>query len=272
MINFSTQYRIFYFSILASVPVSIYVAATNSIWWLVASFVWMRFMSFIFVHIGLHRYFAHNSFVTGPKRHSLLALGSILTGNGSPVTWSTHHLHHHRYSDTQGDLHSPVHGWTHTALLWPIREEKYFGENKQISISPKRLVKDPLLMWIHQNYFRVWIVMIAVMTAISWEFALFGLLAPAGWSVLHGNIISNLISHWRIAGSYRNFETADNSYNNKWVQLLQFGEGLHNNHHNDMRNYNQAVNPGEHDPAAWVIDRFFKIHYDKNNLQSRRTF
>lgn len=256
--NFSTQYRIFYFSILASVPVSIYIGIDESWWLILFSYLWMRLTSFLFVQIGLHRYFAHNSFVTGPKRHTLLALGSILTGNGSPITWSTHHLHHHRFSDTKADLHSPVHGWLHTALLWPIKGEEYFDETKQIGVSPKRLVKDPLLMWIHKNYFKIWITIVVVTTLIDWRLALFGFLAPAGWSVLHGNIVTNLISHWRVPGSYRNFETADNSYNNRWVQLLQFGEGLHNNHHHNMRNYDQAMQPGEHDPGAWIIDKFFK--------------
>jgi fatty-acid desaturase len=140
-----------------------------------------------------------------------------------------------------------------------VRGEEYFDETKQIGVSPKRLVKDHLLMWIHKNYFKIWTAIVIVTALIDWRLTLFGFLAPAGWSVLHGNIVTNLISHWRMPGSYRNFETADNSYNNRWVQLLQFGEGLHNNHHHNMRDYNQAMQPGESDPGAWVIDKFFKV-------------
>jgi len=257
--NFNYQYRIFYFVILFCVPLSIYLAATESLWWwFLLSFLWVKLLNFVFLQIGLHRYFAHDSFVTGPKRHMLLAFGSVLTGHGSPITWSTHHLYHHRVSDQENDLHSPRHGWLHTALLWPIKNDVYFGEERCVGHSPKRLVKDRLLLQIHKNYFKIWTAIIVVATLIDWRLALFGFLAPAGWSVLHGNIVTNLISHWRVPGSYRTFDTADNSYNNKWVQLFQFGEGLHNNHHHDMRKYNQAMAPGERDPAAWVIDKFFK--------------
>jgi stearoyl-CoA desaturase (delta-9 desaturase) len=257
--TFANQYRLFYFIILLSVPLSVFVAIQTSIWYLIGSYLWMRITSFLFVQIGMHRYFAHNGFTTDKKRHIFLTLGSILTGNGSPLTWSTHHLHHHRHSDTNLDLHSPVNGIINTTFLWPIRDVSYFENGKQIGITPKRLVKDKLLMFIHQHYFKIWIFIILLSGFIDWKITLFLFLAPAGWSVLHGNIITNFISHWKLPGSYRNFDTNDNSYNNKWIQLLQFGEGLHNNHHHNMRDYNQAVRKDEFDLAAWTIDKFFKV-------------
>jgi stearoyl-CoA desaturase (delta-9 desaturase) len=141
--NFNNQYRIFYFIILLCVPLSILLALVMNLWWwLLASFVWVKILNFVFLQIGLHRYFAHDSFITGPIRHAVLACGSILTGHGSPITWSTHHLYHHRVSDQANDLHSPTHGILHTALLWPIKNDIYFGQERCVGYSPKRLVKD----------------------------------------------------------------------------------------------------------------------------------
>jgi stearoyl-CoA desaturase (delta-9 desaturase) len=258
--KFNIQYRLFYLLALLSVPISVIIAVQYSMWWwLIASFAWTKVINFVFLQIGLHRYFAHNSFVTGTKRSILLACGSVLTGQGSPISWSTHHLYHHRHSDTTQDLHSPRDGWLHTALLWPLRGENYFANEKSIGLSPKHLVKNSLLTFIHHNYFSIWVVLCILVGTVSWKLLLFGLISPAGWSLLHGNIVTNLISHWKIPGSYQNFNTGDNSWNNKWIQRFQFGEGLHNNHHHNMRSYNQAMMPGEHDPAAWIIDKFFKV-------------
>lgn len=259
--TFNIQYRLFYLLALCSVPISVIIAAQQSLWiWLITGFVWTKIINFVFLQIGLHRYFAHRSFETGPKRSLFLACGSVLTGQGSPISWSTHHLYHHRHSDSEQDLHSPRHGWLHTALLWPLHGADYFASEKTVGISPKHLAKNSVVVFIHHYYFMIWILLSIVTFMISWKLWLFGLLAPAGLSLLHGNIITNLISHWNVPGSYQNFATGDNSYNNKWVQRFQFGEGLHNNHHHDMRSYNQAMRPGEYDPAAWVIDKFFKVN------------
>jgi len=258
--KFNIQYRLFYIAALLSVPASILLAAHESLWWwLLGSFAWTKIINFVFLQIGLHRYFTHRSFETGPKRQLLLIFGSILTGQGSAISWSTHHLYHHRHSDTDLDLHSPRHGWLHTAVFWPLQGERYFGDSKFVGISPKHLVKNKLIVFIHHNYLTIWLILSILTFIVDWKLFLYGLIAPAGWSLLHGNIVTNLISHWKIPGSYQNFDTGDRSWNNRYVQMFQFGEGLHNNHHHNMRSYNQAMRPGEHDPAAWIIDKFFKV-------------
>ena len=64
-----------------------------------------------------------------------------------------------------------------------------------------------------------------------------------------------------------NFRRYDNAYDdsptnasiiNAFVNYM-FGEGLHNNHHKYMSDFNQAKMPGEHDPAAWLIEKLFKV-------------
>lgn len=249
--KFNLFYKLFYLTVIGSVPISIWLAISDSLWiWLICSVLWSKIIHFLFLQIGLHRYFSHSSFVTGKKRHIFLALGTVLTGQGSPITWSTNHLHHHKHSDTNDDVHSPQQGWLHTAFIWPLKE-------KVIGVSPKHLVRDKLILWIHSNYFLIWISLSIITCIIDWKLLLYGLLAPAGWSLLQSNIIGNLLNHLKVPGSYQNFDTKDHSWNNKWIQFFQVGEGLHNNHHYNMKLYNQAMLPGEHDPAATVIERFF---------------
>jgi len=257
--NFSQKYRIFYLIALLSVPVSIYFAITQSLWlWFILGFVYVKVLNFVALQIGLHRYFSHNSFKAKPMVRYGLAMSSVLTGHGSPVSWATHHLHHHKHSDQEADLHSPIHGFFHTILLWPVKTYDYFNINKDITPTPKHLVKDKLVMYIHKNYFLIWTMILLVSFSIGWKFALFFVLMPAGLSLLHGNIVTNYLSHVNLPGSYRNFNTSDQSWNNKWIQRFQWGEGLHNNHHKNMGAYNQAVMLHEFDIAAWVIDRYLK--------------
>lgn len=257
--TFNDKYRIFYVFILLSVPLSIAVAAETSWWYLACSLIWFRFMSSMWVQIGMHRYFTHRNFKTGPWRHKFLAIGSLLTGNGSIITWAAHHTHHHIHSDLPGDLHSPRDGWWHTAFSWAIAGTDYFMKEKKVAI-PKHLLRDKLVIWLHNNYFIMWTIGVTALCLIDWKLALFGLIAPAGWSVLFGNIITNLFSHLKLPGSYQNYFTSDNSQNNVFVQILNLGEGLHNNHHYDASKYNQAMAPGEFDPVGWFVKKFFDIN------------
>ena len=242
-----------------SVPVAVIVACSTSWWWLFFGFVWSTVINTVFVQIGLHRYFSHAGFKTGKWRHRFLTIGSFLAGGGTPISWTTQHLQHHRHSDQYSDLHSPVHGFLHSAMFWPVRSKDYFESKQTSAITPKQLVRDPLVMWVHRYYFHIWTISIIAAGTIGWQALLFGLLLPAGGSILRGNLITNTLTHMQLPGSYRNFNTNDQSYNNRWIQFFQIGEGLHNNHHNDMRNYNQAVRENEWDPAAWIIDKFFKV-------------
>jgi stearoyl-CoA desaturase (delta-9 desaturase) len=259
--NFLTKYRILFLLFMLSAVGGLVAAVLLDLWWWVlAGFVYVKLLNFVFLQIGLHRYFSHNSFKTGKIRNAILAFGSVLTGQGSPITWATIHLHHHINSDTALDPHSPQQGFWHTVIMWPIARTNYFTYDKKVTPTPKHLVRNKLAMWVHRNYFAIWTMLIIISVLIDWKITVYLLLAPAGISLLHGNIVTNYLSHVKLPGSYRNFDTKDQSYNNKWIQRFQGGEGLHNNHHKDMGNYNQAKLPNEFDPAAWVVDKFFKIH------------
>ena len=65
---------------------------------------------------GYHRYFCHHSFkTTRVFQFTLAAVGSAAAQKG-PLWWAGHHRSHHRYSDTDADVHPPgVKGfyWAH---------------------------------------------------------------------------------------------------------------------------------------------------------------
>jgi stearoyl-CoA desaturase (delta-9 desaturase) len=228
-------------------------------YWLL-SYVYFRCLWFFTNNIGLHRYFSHRGYKTGPKRHKFLAWITVLAGVGSPFTWTIHHRHHHRYSDKDKDLHSPHESsWRSITGSWAIKDINWWVNEKQVRTLPKDLVRDPTVMFIHQNYYKFWaIIFLSALIFGGWQFCLFFVMQPVGWNLFHGALV-NYFNHTPWPGSYRNYDSEDTSYNNKYIHWFLLGEGLHNNHHAQPYNISQAHRPGEFDPAAWVIRRYFEV-------------
>jgi stearoyl-CoA desaturase (delta-9 desaturase) len=92
---------------------------------------------------------------------------------------------------------------------------------------------------------------------ISWKIPVFIIWAPLGWYIFGSGVFVTTLSHIKTKISYRNFETTDNSQNNKWIHWYTLGEGLHNNHHAFPNKYDQAMSPGEFDFSGWLVKKFF---------------
>lgn len=229
------------------------------LYWVIA-YVYARCLGFFTDNIGLHRYFAHRSFKTGPKRHKFLAWLSILAGVGSPFNWAIHHRHHHKHSDGPLDLHSPHENAWHTVFgTWVLHKHEWWTEVKQISHLPRDLLRDPTVKFISAHYYKLWAsVFFAALLLGGVKFSIFFVLAPIGWNLVQAAFL-NYFGHIHAPGSYRNFETSDTSQNNMYLNIFLTGEGLHNNHHANPSRSNNVTKPGEFDPAGWVIDKFFKI-------------
>ncbi len=59
------------------------------------------------IAVGFHRFFTHKSFkATRPTRIGLAIAGSLAI-EGPVLTWVADHRRHHKYSDKEGDPHSP---------------------------------------------------------------------------------------------------------------------------------------------------------------------
>ena len=229
------------------------------LYWL-ASYLYFRLLWMFTNQVGLHKYFSHRTFKTGPKRHKFLAWVTVLGGVGSPFTWTIHHRHHHRYSDTEYDLHSP-HDSKYRAITgtWAIKSTDWWVNVKGVKTLPKDLMRDKTVMFIHHNYYKFWFVLFFVTLLLDYKFCLFFIMQPVGLNLLHG-ALTNFFNHMTIPGSYRNFNTDDTSQNNKFIHWYLLGEGLHNNHHANPGDYNNAYKPNEFDFSGWVIQKFFIVN------------
>jgi stearoyl-CoA desaturase (delta-9 desaturase) len=227
-----------------------------SAWWLLAGLVWSKIVQLVGHNIGMHRYFSHKSFNTTPMGEKLMAWTSVLLGIGSPIQYVRNHRQHHKVTDKPTDWHSPVvDGKLYTALgIWEFNNRSWFEARG--GMTPRDLVGHPTYRFIHDHYYKIWTVLTLVTLLINWHITLFLLAIPSLIFHIEMNLWFNCVGH---SWGYRNFNTNDESRNNKWLQIFTLGEGLHNNHHANAQLYNYAVKKGESDISAWVIDKFLAV-------------
>ena len=233
-------------------------------WWLFAVSIALAVWHGMFGNnIALHRLFSHRSFTTSRPKEIFLAISSIFLGSNGPITYCAIHRHHHVHSDYPRDPHSPKQSgrWYIAFAMWAFRDD--YGRGKLGIKLPKDLMRDNVLKFIELQYYKIWTALMVLFYVVGGMDALiYFLLAPAGIYVLIANTGTNVIAHSNLfKSSYRNFDCDDDSHNSNFVQLLTLGEGYQNNHHHNCTTCSQAVKPGEFDPAAWIVRKFFAKTY-----------
>lgn len=185
-----------------------------------------------------HRYFSHKAFKTSRAAQFVFGLIGAASVQRGPLWWAAHHRNHHRHSDTERDVHSPVHRgffWSH--MGWFMTRAGFRTDRTVI----RDLLKFPELRWLDR-----YDLLLPVLLATG-LFVLGVLLerhAPelgtSGPQLLvwgffvstvvlfHATVTINSFAHR--FGS-RRYQTGDESRNNWLLALITFGEGWHNNHH-----------------------------------------
>ena len=65
------------------------------------------YISGLGISMGFHRYFTHGSYKAKTGLRVALAIAGSLAIEGPVLTWVADHRRHHKYSDREGDPHSP---------------------------------------------------------------------------------------------------------------------------------------------------------------------
>jgi stearoyl-CoA desaturase (Delta-9 desaturase) len=199
------------------------------------------------VTIGYHRYFSHRSFKTSRAFQFLLALVCEMSAQKGVLWWAAHHRHHHRFSDREGDLHSPTlrgFWWSHVG--WILARD-YAATRIDLV---KDLARYPELRWLNRFHVVPVLGLGALMLLVGGLPGLYW-----GWVVMtvllwHGTFTVNSLAHvW----GRRRFDTTDTSRNNLWLALLTLGEGWHNNHHYYQSSARQGFFWWEVDVSYYVL-------------------
>lgn len=182
---------------------------------------------------GYHRYFAHRTFKTSRWFQFVLALVAQSAAQRGALWWAAHHRDHHKFSDTDRDVHSPVaHGLIHSQVGW-IYDHNGDTDYERV----KDMTKYPELVVLNKLW---WIPIAAYGVACTLWLGLPGLFISFGLGTTllwHGVFTINSLAH--VWGKKR-YETGDDSRNNWFLAIITMGEGWHNNHHHFMNSTRQG--------------------------------
>jgi stearoyl-CoA desaturase (delta-9 desaturase) len=218
------------------------------------------------VTVGFHRLLTHRSFKTSRLvRAAFAALGSA-AAEGPVIEWVATHRKHHRFSDVEGDPHSPhvghgsgwlgaVRGLAHAHVGWVFSDMEVADERRYA----KDLLRDPLIRFVDRT-FVLWVLAglafpfgLGVALSGSVTGGLTGLLwggAARIFLLHHATFSINSLCHFF---GRRDYETADESRNLAWLAIPTWGEAWHNNHHAFPTSYRHGLRRWQIDPAAGVI-------------------
>lgn len=221
------------------------------------------------ITVGYHRLFTHKSFKPKRPLKIALAIAGSMAVEGPVVRWVADHRKHHKFSDRDGDPHSPwkygtrvrdlAKGMLHAHMMWLFDPE----QTPQHKYAPD-LLKDKDIVRI-SRLFWLWTLITLLIPPLlgglitwSWHGALtaffwgslvrIGLLQHVTWSI---NSICHTIGD-------RPFVSRDKSSNVWWLAIPSMGESWHNLHHADPTCARHGVLRGQLDTSARLIWLFEK--------------
>jgi stearoyl-CoA desaturase (delta-9 desaturase) len=230
----------------------------------------MYFLTCHGVTVGYHRLFTHSSFKPKRPLRLALAVAGSLAVEGPIVRWVADHRKHHKFSDREGDPHSPWrYGETVPALLrglWWAHMGWLFDEEQtpQQQYAPD-LVKDRAIHWISRQFFLFTLVSVLLPPLVGglWSWSWQGAVTAFFW----GSLVRIALLHhvtWSInsichAVGSRPFRSRDRSGNVWWLAILSCGESWHNLHHADPTSARHGVLRGQLDSSARLIRWFEQL-------------
>jgi len=227
------------------------------------------------VTVGYHRYFTHGSFKAKTGLRVALAVAGSLAIEGPVLTWVSDHRRHHKYSDREGDPHSPWRygddwkalskGLVFAHIGWLFDPNKTSQERFSPDLLADRRIKavDKLF----PTLVAVSLLLPALIGGL-WGMSWHGALTAFFWGSLvrvallhHVTWAINSICH--TFGS-EEFEVRDRSRNVSWMAIASFGESWHNLHHADPTCARHGALKGQLDPSARVIRWFEQLGWASN--------
>jgi stearoyl-CoA desaturase (delta-9 desaturase) len=176
----------------------------------------------------------------------VMAFGGTMAAQKGPLWWAAHHRDHHRFADTDQDVHSPKRGfwWSHVGWILCNR----FSDTKFERIQD--FARYPELVFINrQNWIGPWALAIVCFLIGGWSGLVLGFLVS---TVLlwHSTFFINSLAH--VFGR-RRYETEDTSRNSALLAVLTVGEGWHNNHHHYPTSCRNGFFWWEWDPTFYLL-------------------
>lgn len=206
-----------------------------------------------------HRYFSHRAFQTTRFWQFIFAVLGNSAAQRGPLWWAAYHRLHHRHTDTDNDVHSPIHHgfwWSH--LWWfttkdtfktPLAEVKDFAKYSELRLLDRFSSLVPLALAAGIYGLGVLLELnVPSLNTSGVQLLVWGFFISTVCQH-HATFMINSLAH--LSGT-RRYQTNDNSQNNFLLALITFGEGWHNNHHNFPASARQGV-------FWWEIDITYEV-------------
>ncbi len=247
------------------------------------------YISGLGISMGFHRYFTHSSFKATTGLRVALALAGSLAIEGPLLTWVADHRRHHKYSDHEGDPHSPWRfgdDWRALSkgLVWAHIGWMFDGNHTSQQKFCPDLLADKRMARISRAFPLLVAISLLAPALIGglWSMSWQGAVTAFFWASLvriaflhHVTWSINSICH---TFGKEEFEVRDKSRNVNWLAILSFGESWHNLHHSDPTCARHGALRGQIDTSArliWFCEKFgwaYDVRWpDEARLSGRKT-
>lgn len=214
-----------------------------------------------------HRYLSHRSYELNRFWQFVFILIATISGQGGPLWWASGHRRHHKYSDSDKDIHSPItRSFFISYIGWIFEKDSFKKDFSNI----KDFSKFPEIQWLERNnYIGLLLSFIGLyflgenLGYKGFSFILWGGVLPT-ILCMHSVCILNSITHKM---GVKDFRSNDKSRNNRWLVFLLLGENLHNNHHSFPSSYTNTFLRTDLDPIGFSL-RILKSIKIVNSLKS----
>ena len=207
---------------------------------------------------GFHRYFSHRSFKTSRGFQFILAFLGQSSAQRGVLWWASKHRQHHKYSDTEQDIHSPVqHGFWFSHVVWIFSKRGLTEDYSSI----KDFQKYPELALLEKwERFPPFVLAVLVWAVAGWSGLIVGFFVSTVL-LFHGTFTINSLSH--VFGK-QPYVTGDHSRNNLFLAIITLGEGWHNNHHHFPSSTAQGFHWWQIDVTYYILKALsiFRIVWD----------
>jgi len=224
----------------------ILVVFTGIAWKPVVLFMITYWTRMFFITAGYHRYFSHRSYRLARLPQFLLAFGGTTAAQKGPLWWAANHRDHHRFSDTEQDIHSPQKGFLWSHMGWILCDRYAHTRTDRI----KDFAAFPELRFLNKfDWIGPWALAVSCYLIDGFRGVVIGFLAS---TVLlwHSTFFINSLAH--VFGR-RRYATEDTSRNSLLLSLLTMGEGWHNNHHYYQSSCRNGFFWWEWDPTFYIL-------------------
>ena len=195
----------------------------------------MTHITIVCVTLYLHRGQAHKGIVFHPVMEHFMRFWLWLTTGMVTKQWVAIHRKHHRFSDKEGDPHSPhVYGLKTVLFKGALLYHEASKDKVMVDTYGVGTPSD----WVESNLYSPHsrlgfsILLLFNLWIFGWIGAIIWLIQMI-WIPFWAAGVVNGLGHWI---GYRNGHTNDNSYNLVPWGIIIGGEELHNNHHLDPGN------------------------------------